>query len=239
MAKAKELARQIVDGVELTTFDNENEYGTDVPQEYYIANESKFAENVEQVVRSLLKELYTLTKNGRPAYSALTEILNKAESIAARANKLFGRDIVTPKFFLNFIVSDYPQPKEICKSILEDKYEEILIAVTRHQDYLEAKNRSKDVERKMSFLDNFAPYQVTPFEELIDDENALTKEILCCLAAIGQYSQVFPLEWFRPLVNRTNFLMVVKNKYGTLSQELVDRYERDPIGTIRELGGPI
>ena len=74
---------------------------------------------------------------------------------------------------------------------------------------------------------------------IIDDENALTKEILNCLAAIGQYSQVFPLEWFRPLVNRTNFLMVVKNKYGTLSQELVDRYERDPIGTIRELGGSI
>jgi hypothetical protein len=167
-------------------------------KEYYnlllkCENSEAFTVQINDILRSFILEIETLIKI-RNAKS-----IEACASIVQELNKKW-------VLFVSLIKKNNINTYDIDISE-ESFYEKVVVVVPEFKRFVKIKqNEPKPSEDKTDTddLGIISPYKVIPLNEITKDN--ITKEILCCMGALGQYSKFLPVEYLRGLVSRISLL---------------------------------
>ena len=152
-----------------------------------------FTVQINDILRSFILEIETLikirsAKSSEACVSIVQELNKKWVSFVSliKKNNINTYDIdISEESFYEKLVDIMPEIKRLVK-------------IKQNEPKLsEAKTYTDD-------LGIITPYKVIPLNEITKDN--ITKEILCCLGALGQYSKFLPVKYLTGLVNRISLL---------------------------------
>lgn len=186
--------------------------------------EEGFEEGLEKVLTSMSDEVDELirrrnAKSNDAIAGCVKEIDQKWRALVALHNKKkekfeldghLGRAILLDDGFKAVYVHLHPG-------------REWMFDMKKHEQHIDELKVQERLRKQV--MDSFAPYKVTPFEELTMDN--LVKEIMNCTMAMGSYYTIgIPIDWFRPLAYRVALLRYWKSK-GAINLADVEEFEKD------------